>query len=165
MLEDFKKFLLRGNLIDLAIGFSVGAAFSNVARSLVSDVLMPPVGLLLGNADFSDLFIVIRAGETVEPPYTTLAEAQAAGAITLNYGIFINNILSLIIVAFAMYFLIKLINHFEDHLGAIAGKKKGKSEKESSVKKCPFCFTTIDQKATRCPACTSQLKAWIMVND
>lgn len=152
MFNEFKKFVLRGNLVDLAIGFTVGAAFSTVAKSIVDDIIMPPIGLLLGGADFSDLFILLKKGETAGP-YNTLADAQSAGAVTLNYGLFINNLLSLLIVAFAMFLIIKFINRLEDQLS----EKPQPGEQDPSNKKCPFCISTIDYKATKCPNCTSDL--------
>jgi len=114
-LSDFQKFVIRGNMVDLAIGFTVGAAFSTVAKSLVEDIIMPPISALLGSADFSDLFLVLRAGET-PPPYPTRAIAKEAGAVTLNYGQFASNITSLLVVALAMYLLIKTFNRFEARL-------------------------------------------------
>lgn len=155
IVDEFKKFALRGNLIDLAIGFTVGASFSTVAKSLVNDILMPPVGLVLGNADFSNLFFVIKGGNP-PPPYATPAEADMAGAITLNYGNFINNLLSLIIVAIAMFLIIKVINKIDDELAENA--KKDQKPTHPSHKKCPFCFSTISYRATRCPECTSKLE-------
>jgi len=109
MFEDFKRFLVQGNLVELAIGFTVGAAFSTVVKSLVEDIIMPPVGLLLGNADFNNLFYVLQAGSENNGPYATLSEAQAAGAITINYGLFFNNVLSLLIVAVTMFVIIKFL--------------------------------------------------------
>ena len=157
MFKDFKKFILRGNLIDLSIGFTVGAAFSTVAKSLVTDVIMPPISLLLGQADFSNLYWLLRQGRETVGPYTTLAEAEAAGAITLNYGRFTTNILSLLLVSFAMFAVIKAINYLEDHLEDITGEKSEK-DKPPSLKKCFFCIQTIPYKATRCPNCTSKLE-------
>lgn len=156
MFKEFKKFILRGNLIDLAIGFTVGAAFSTVAKSIVTDIIMPPISLLLGKTDFSNLFVLLSEG-TPSGPYSTLEEATKAGAITLNYGLFINNLLSLIIVAFAMFLLIKFVNKLENDL--VSTKKITSKDKKSEPtdKKCPYCFTIIDFKATRCSSCTSKL--------
>lgn len=156
MLKEFQKFILRGNLIDLAVGFTVGASFSTVAKSLVDDVLMPPIGLLMGNADFSDLYMTLRHG-TPPGPYNSLSAANDAGAVTLKYGAFINNLLALLVVAFAMFIIIKTMNRLEDHIPLVGGKRKS-GEEAPSNKKCPYCFTTIPYKATRCSACTSQLK-------
>lgn len=159
MFKEFKKFILRGNLIDLAIGFTVGASFSTVAKSLVNDIIMPPISALLGQTDFSNTFMVLRQG-LPSGPYQTLAEASEAGAVTLNYGVFFNNVLALLIVAFAMFMIIKAVNKLQDELidtkkGAADAKKK--KNNNPTDKKCPFCFTIIDFKATRCPACTSKL--------
>ncbi len=154
MLKDFKKFVLRGNLVELAIGFTVGASFSTVAKSLVNDILMPPIGLLLGNSDFSNLFIVLKPGQS-NPPYDTLQDANTSGAVTLNYGIFINNLLALLVVAIAMYFIIKLLNRLDDQLNEITGKKN--DDKKQTHKKCRYCLTVIPYKATKCSACTSSL--------
>ena len=157
MLKEFQKFLLRGNIVDLAIGFTVGAAFSSFAKSLVDDVIMPPVAALMGNKDFSDIFLVLRQGRFA-PPYATLEEAQAAGAVTLNYGRFINNLLALLLVGLAMFLVIKIVNQFDDKLIRLIGKGKDQ-DKEPANKKCPYCYSTIVYKATRCPECTSKLES------
>lgn len=154
-LDDFKSFVLRGSLVDLAIGFTVGAAFSTVAKSLVNDVLMPPIGLLLGGTDFSNLFIVLKRGTEDEGPYQTVAEAAEAGAVTLNYGQFVNAVLALLIVAVAMFVLIRMIARVERSLEQTFGDDK--QEETPSSKKCPFCRTTISYQAARCPNCTSHL--------
>ncbi len=154
--QEFKKFVLRGNLMDMAIGFTVGAAFTTVAKSLVNDLIMPPIGLLLGGADFSDLFVVIADGEKVAPPYLTLKAAQEAGAVTLNFGTFINNVISLLLVAVAMFILIRVINRVDDALEQELDDPP-KEPEEPSEKKCPYCRTTIAFRAIRCPACTSAL--------
>lgn len=156
-LNDFKSFILRGNLVDLAIGFTVGAAFSTVAKSLVSDILMPPIGLMTGGADFSDLFVVLKTGEGTEGAYQTLAEAQSAGAVTLNYGEFGNNLLALLVVAIAMFLLIRLVGRLERTLDATFDDDDP-SENKPTDKKCPFCRTTIAYAASRCPNCTSTLE-------
>lgn len=158
ILDDFKKFALRGNLIELAIGFTVGAAFSTVAESLVDDILMPPIGLLLDRVDFKDLFVLLSAGGESPPPYLTGADAQASGAVTLNYGMVVNNVIALVLVAVAMFVLIRVINRMESALE----KKVDASERapsEPETKKCPFCRTSIAYRATRCPHCTSTLEA------
>ncbi|MCC9602538.1 large conductance mechanosensitive channel protein MscL [Stieleria sp. JC731] len=154
LIKDFKKFALRGNMLDLAIGFTVGAAFTTVVKSLVSDVIMPPIGLVTGNADFSDLFIVLK-GEIPEGGFATLADAQAAGAVTLNYGMFLNNCLSLLIVAVAMFIIIRAANRLDEELDERFGDPP--APEEPSDKKCEFCRSTIPYRATRCPQCTSQL--------
>jgi large conductance mechanosensitive channel len=156
MFKDFKKFILRGNLIDLAIGFTVGASFSSVAKSLVNDIIMPPVGLLLGRSDFSNLFIVLKKG-TPPPPYQNLSSAQASGAVTINFGDFINSIISLILVGFAMYLVIKAVNRLDKQLEGLSKKEEKEEEKLPSDKKCRYCFSVIPYRATRCPHCTSEL--------
>jgi len=156
IVSEFKKFTLRGNLVDMAVGFTVGAAFTTIARSLVDDVIMPPVGLLLGRSDFSDQFLLLRAGETAPPPYSTLADAQAAGAVTINYGVFVNAVLAFLLVAVAMFLVIRAINRAERVLEREAGASEAEPA-EPETKKCPYCLTTIPHKASRCPQCTSQL--------
>jgi large conductance mechanosensitive channel len=147
MLQEFKKFALRGNVIDMAVGIIIGSAFSTIVKSLVDDVLMPPIGLLLGGVDFVNLFILLKGGDP-GGPYAALADAQAAGAVTVNYGAFINNVISFLIVAAAMFLLIRGINRLE----------RGEEEApEPTTKECPYCQTTIPIKATRCPNCTSEL--------
>jgi len=149
MFKEFKEFALRGNVVDMAVGIIIGAAFGAIVSSLVADVIMPPIGLLLGKVDFSNLFAVLKAG-TTPGPYETLAAAKQAGAVTLNIGVFINTIISFLIIAFAVFLVIRQIN-----------KLKRKAEAPAAApttKTCPFCFSTIPLKATRCPYCTSQLK-------
>ena len=148
IVEEFKKFAVRGNVIDLAVGFTVGAAFATIARSLVDDIIMPPVGLLLGGADFSDLFVVLREGVEAAAPYASLAEAQAAGAVTGNYGLFINNVITFLVIALAMFFVVRSFMH---------AMEEPEEAEEPTDKKCPYCRTTIAIEATRCPACTSEL--------
>ena len=155
ILNEFKKFALRGNVVDLAVGFTVGAAFSTIAKSLVDDIIMPGVGLVVGQAEFSDLFILLRPGVEATPPYATLADAQAAGAVTVNYGLFVNNVLAFVIVALVMFLLIRGINRLESK---IEGELGWGGEEELTTKKCPFCISTIHRKATRCPECTADLK-------
>ncbi|QEF96317.1 Large-conductance mechanosensitive channel [Stieleria maiorica] len=160
LVEDFKKFALRGNMIDLAIGFTVGAAFTTVVKSMVSDIIMPPIGLLTGNADFSDLFLVLDVPEGVSEPengFQTLQAAQEAGAVTINYGQFFNNCLSLLIVAIAMFIIIRVVNRMDEKLDEAFGDKP--PEDEPKEKKCDFCRTTIAYRASRCPNCTSELPA------
>lgn len=155
LMGEFRKFALRGSLVDLAVGFTVGAAFTSVARSLVDDVLMPPVGLLLGNQDFSGLYLLLRAGE-VDPPYASLADAQAAGAVTLNYGLFLNSVLAFLLVAVVIFLVIRAMNRVERQLERDSGAGEPTAD-EPENKKCPHCLSTIPFKATRCPGCTSQL--------
>jgi large conductance mechanosensitive channel len=148
--KEFKEFAMRGNVVDMAVGIVIGAAFGTIVRSFVDDVLMPPIGLLLGGVDFSNLFAVFKQG-TPAGPYELLADAQAAGAVTLNYGLFLNTVISFLIVAFAVFMLIKSIN-------AMRREEKAPPP-EPTTKKCPYCTTEIAIEATRCPACTSQLEA------
>jgi len=157
ILQEFKKFALRGNVVDMAVAFTVGAAFSTIAKSLVDDIIMPPIGLVLGGADFTNYFWVIKAGAKVEPPYGTLDAAQKAGAVTLNYGSFINHMVAFLVVAIAMFIIIRMVNKADE---ALEGRfsKKPKEAGEPSDKKCPYCLSTIPYHATRCPQCTSQLE-------
>lgn len=149
MLKEFKEFAIRGNVVDMAVGIIIGAAFGTIVKSLVADVIMPPIGLLLGNVDFANLFVVLKDGATAGP-YVSLNDAQAAGAVSLNYGTFINTIISFIIVAFAVFFLIRSINKLK--------RKEETPPPEPTTKDCPYCFSKISIKATRCPQCTSELK-------
>ena len=153
---EFKKFALRGNVIDLAVGFTVGVAFTTIVKSLVSDIIMPPVGLLLGQADFANFFWLLKPGTKGEP-YETLADAQAAGAVTVNYGVFLNNLITFMIVALVMFMMVRLINRVDSRLEEEFGQEKPKAG-EPTEKKCPFCLSTISFKAVRCPACTSHLE-------
>lgn len=155
LLEDFKKFITRGSLLDMAIGFTVGAAFTTVAKSLVNDIIMPPVGWILGSADFSDLYILIKAGSSQLPPYETLAKAQSAGAVTINYGLFLNNLLALTFVAIAMFIIIRFVNKAEDALEEKFGDVPEPGE--PTEKKCEYCRSTISINASKCPFCTSNL--------
>jgi len=149
MLKEFKEFAMRGNVLDMAVGIIIGAAFGKIISSFVADVLMPPLGLLLGKVDFSNLFLNLNFSG---PPYNTLAEAKAAGAPTLNYGIFINTVIDFLIVAFAIFLLIQQVNRLQKQpTPAPAGPP--------TTKDCPHCLSTIPLKATRCPQCTSELKA------
>lgn len=143
MWDEFKAFIKRGNVIDLAIAVVIGGAFSKIVSSLVNDILMPPIGLLLGRVDFTELYINLSGQQ-----YDNLAQAQEAGAATINYGLFINSIISFIIVAFAVFLLVRQINRM----------KKPEPEAAPTTKTCPYCFTEIPIKATRCPNCTSNLE-------
>jgi len=144
MIKEFKEFILRGSVLDLAIGVIIGTAFGKIISSLVSDILMPPIGLLLGNVDFSNLFWSL-SGEK----FKSLADAQAAGAATINIGLFINTLISFLIIAFVLFLILKPIN--------LLAKAKEKPAEPNS-KDCPYCLSSIPLKATRCPHCTSQLK-------
>lgn len=142
MLKEFRDFAMRGNVIDLAVGVIIGGAFGKIISSLVTDIVMPPVGLVLRGVDFSNLFISLN-GQV----YTTIADAQKAGAPTLNYGNFINNIIDFLIVALVIFLMIRAINRLQKPAPAAA----------PTTKDCPYCFSAIPIKATRCPNCTSQL--------
>ena len=148
MLQEFKKFAMRGNVVDMAVGIIIGGAFGTIVKSLVSDVMMPPIGLMLGGVDFSDLFFILKEGPTAGP-YATLAIAQAAGAVTIGYGLFLNAVISFLIVAFAVFLLIKGINKLQAEQQAPAANP--------TTKECPRCFSAIPIKATRCPHCTTEL--------
>jgi len=154
IVADFQKFALRGNLIELAVGFTVGAAFTTIARSLVDDIIMPPISLLLGDVDFSNRYVVLRAA-TELPEDATLAQAQAAEAITLNYGLFINNVVAFLLVAFAMFLIIRVVNKIDEQLDLDAGQEVQPGV--ANVKKCPHCLSSVPYKATRCAYCTSTL--------
>ena len=143
MLKEFKNFIMRGNVIDLAIGIILGVAFSAIVNSFVNDIIMPPIGLGLGKVDFSNLFAVLKQGST-PGPYLSLAAAKAAGAVTLNYGFFINTIISFLIIALVLFFIVKAMNKF-------------RKKEAVSTKSCPFCFSVINIKATKCPNCTSEM--------
>ena len=148
MLKEFKEFAMKGNVVDMAVGIIIGAAFGTIVKSLVADVIMPPIGLLLGGVDFSNLFLTIKQGATAGP-FTTIAEAQKAGAVTINYGMFINTIISFLIVAFAIFMVIKGLNSLK--------REEEAAPEEPTEKDCPKCFTSIPIKAIRCPNCTSEL--------
>lgn len=158
MFDAFKKFIMRGNFVDLAIGFTVGAAFTTVAKSIVNDIIMPPVGLMLGRVDFKDLFWVLRPGEALGP-YPTIEQAQEAGAVTLNYGLFINNVLALLIVALAMFIIVRMVNRLDEAMDEALDNEKPPPE-EPANKKCPYCRSQIPFKAVRCPECTSKLEGF-----
>ena len=149
MFNEFKKFVMRGNVVDMAVGIIIGAAFGSVVRSLVSDIIMPPIGLLIGNVDFANLFVVLKGGKT-PGPYTSLADANAAGAVTVNYGVFVNIVISFIIVAFAVFLLVRYINKMR--------QQKEAPPPKPTMRTCPYCFSAIVIKATRCAYCTSELK-------
>ncbi|MEZ0239048.1 MAG: large conductance mechanosensitive channel protein MscL [Methylophilaceae bacterium] len=148
MFTEFKKFAMRGNVVDMAVGIIIGAAFGAIVKSLVDDLIMPPIGLLLGNVDFANLFLVLKEGATSEP-YASLDAAKKAGAVTLNYGVFINAIVSFTIVAFAVFMLVRAVNKLK------AAEEEAPAE--PATKDCPYCFTAIPIKAKRCPNCTSEL--------
>jgi large conductance mechanosensitive channel len=143
MLKEFKEFAMRGNVLDMAIGIIIGGAFGGIVTSLVNDIIMPPIGLLLGKINFASLFIDLSG-----KGYATLADAKAAGAATLNYGAFINTLIDFVIVAFVVFLLVRSINRLT---------KKPEAPAVPTTKECPYCFTAIPIKATRCPHCTSEL--------
>jgi len=150
MWKELKAFLLRGNVVDLAVGVIIGGAFGGIVNSLVNDVIMPPIGLLLGKVDFKDLYLLLQEGDPLGP-YATLAEAQTAGAVTLNYGVFFNSVVSFVIVGVTVFFFIRAINR-------LIIQKELAVPAEPTQKTCPFCATQIPVKATRCPHCTSALE-------
>jgi large conductance mechanosensitive channel len=148
MLKEFKEFAMRGNVLDLAVGIIIGGAFGTIVKSLVDDVIMPPVGLALGNVDFADLFLLLKEGPKAAAPYATLAEAQAAGAVTVNYGLFVNSIITFLIIAFAVFLIVRAANRLRPQEAPAA----------PSTKDCPYCRMAIPVGATRCPQCTSELR-------
>jgi large conductance mechanosensitive channel len=151
VLKEFKEFALRGNVMDMAVGIIIGASFGTIVNSLVNDVLMPPIGWLLGGVDFTNYYLTIKTGNP-GGPYTSLVDAQTAGAVTVNIGLFINAIISFLIVALAMFLLIRSINRLQaDDEGPVV-------EDTPTTKDCPYCFSSIPVKASRCAHCTSQLK-------
>ena len=152
MLKEFKEFALKGNVVDMAVGIVLGVAFGAIIKSLVDDLLMPPLGLVLGSADFTNLFMIIKEGAS-PGPFATLAEAQKAGAVTVNYGLFINTIVNFVIVAFALFLVIRNMNELRRRM------EKPEAEAAPDTKECPYCLSTIPVKATRCPNCTSELKS------
>lgn len=143
MLKEFREFALRGSMIDLAVGFVLGAAFASVVTSLVNDILMPPIGLLLGRVDFSNLFINLSGR-----PYESLAAAREAGAATINYGLFLNSVIGFIIVAFAVFLVIRQVNRL-----------RAQPPPTPAARNCPYCDSVISIRARRCPHCTSELRA------
>ena len=150
MLKEFREFAMRGNVLDMAVGIIIGAAFGTIVNSLVQDVIMPPIGLLLGNVDFSNIFVVLKDGK-VAGPYASVAAAKSAGAVTINFGVFVNTIISFLIVAFAVFLLVRTINQLRHQEEA--------PPPVPTTKECTYCFSSIPIKATRCPQCTSELKA------
>lgn len=149
MLEEYKKFAVRGNVVDMAVGIIIGAAFNGVVQSLVKDLLTPPLGLLMGDVDFTNLFVVLREG-TPAAPYATLEAARSAGAVTLNLGVFVNSLVSFLIVSFAVFMLVRYINRLRE-------PETAPEPAAPTVKKCPYCVSDVPLSATRCPHCTSDL--------
>lgn len=150
MLKEFKEFAMKGNVVDMAVGIIIGVAFGAIIKSLVADLLMPPIGLLLGDVDFSNMFIILKQGATAGP-YASLDAAKEAGAVVMSYGVFINTIINFLIVAFAIFLLIRNMNKMK--------KKEEEKPAEPTTKECPHCFSTISLKATRCAFCTSEVQA------
>jgi len=150
MLQEFKEFAMRGNVVDMAVGIVIGGAFGKIISSLVSDVMMPPIGLLMGGVDFTDLFVTLKDGATAGP-YASLAAANEAGAVTMNLGIFVNTVISFIIVAFAIFMVIRGMNKLK--------REEEAPPAEPTTKDCPQCQMTIPIKATRCGHCTSEVKS------
>jgi large conductance mechanosensitive channel len=148
MFKEFKEFAMKGNVVDMAVGIIIGAAFGLIVKSLVDDVIMPPIGVLLGGVDFSSLFWVLKEGK-VPGPYPTVALAKQAGAVTLNIGVFINTIINFLIVAAAIFMVVRTMNRLK--------KAEPEPEPAPDKKDCPFCFSSIPIPATRCPHCTSEL--------
>jgi len=151
MLQDFKAFITRGNVIDMAVGIIIGIAFGLVVNSFVKDIIMPPIGLALGDVDFINLFVVLKEG-LVPGPYASLADAQAAGAVTINYGTFVNTVVNLVIIAAVVFFLIVR------PVARMQARKKAEEPAAPATKECPYCATSIPINASRCPNCTSELK-------
>ena len=149
MFKEFKEFAIKGNVIDMAVGIIIGAAFGTIVNSLVQDVIMPPIGLLLGNVDFSNIFTVLKEGK-VAGPYASVAAAKSAGAVSINFGVFINTIISFIIVAFAVFLLVRAINKLR--------RQEEAPPAAPTTRECSYCFSKIPIQATRCPQCTSELK-------
>ena len=145
MWKEFKEFALKGSVLDMAIGIIIGAAFAPIVKSLVDDIIMPPIGLLLGGVDFTNLFAVLREG-TPGSPYSSLEVARAAGAVTVNYGLFVNTLITFLIISFAIFLMVKVINRW----------RAGESE-EPTTRECPQCLTSIPIKARRCSACTMEV--------
>jgi large conductance mechanosensitive channel len=150
MWKEFKAFVMRGNVVDMAVGIIIGTAFGAIVKSLVDDLLMPPIGLLLGDVDFANLFLVLKQGSPAGP-YAALSAAQEAGAVTLNYGLFVNTIVSFLIVAVAIFLVIRGLNRLQ--------REEEEAPAEPTNRDCPYCLSSIPIKATRCPYCTSQVEA------
>jgi large conductance mechanosensitive channel len=149
MLKEFKEFAIKGSFVDMAVGVIIGAAFGAIVKSLVEDIIMPPVGVLLGNVDFSNLFIILKNG-ALAGPYSSIAEARKAGAVTLNYGLFLNTVISFIIIAFSVFLLVKSINRLR--------RLEQIPPEEPLTRECPFCLSAVPAKALKCGHCTSELK-------
>ena len=149
MMSEFKEFAVKGNVVDMAVGIIIGASFGTIARSLVDDIIMPPIGLMLGDIDFSELYLMLKQGDPAGP-YDTIAAAREAGAVTINYGVFVNSVITFLIVAFAVFLLVRAVNRLR--------REEQVAPPAPTDKSCPFCATAIPIKATRCPNCTSELR-------
>ena len=150
MLKDFRDFIMRGNVVDLATAVIIGVAFGAIVSSLVDDIIMPPIGLVLGSVDFSNLFLVLKEGAKSAAPYASLAEAKAAGAVTMNYGLFVTKVVTFLIIAWVVFMIVRAMTKFVPRpVAAPAGPP---------TKDCPFCLSAVPLKATRCPQCTSELR-------
>lgn len=149
MLKEFKEFAVKGSMVDMAVGIIIGAAFGTIVTSLVADIVMPPIGLLLGNVDFANLFVLLREGK-VPGPYGSLSAAKAAGAVTLNFGVFVNTIISFLIIAFSVFLIVRNVNKLR--------RQEEVPPTVPTTKECPFCLSAVPVKATRCAHCTSELK-------
>lgn len=158
MIQEFKNFVLRGNVVDLAVGFTVGAAFTTVVKSIVNDLIMPPIGLALGSVELEDTFWVLKPGEPAGP-YLTLSAAQDAGAVTVNYGLFASNVVALLLVGLAMFFILRLVKRLDSAMDEVIDDDQP-AEEEPSFKKCPYCRDQIAFRAVRCPSCTSRLEGF-----
>lgn len=154
MWRELKEFVMRGNVVDMAVGIIIGVAFGVTVNSLVGDIIMPPIGLLLGNIDFSNLFVILKEG-TTPGPYASLADAKAVGAVSINYGVFIITIISFLIIAIVVFLLVRNVNRLRRQMEA---SKVETAPAEPMTKECPYCFSTINSGAKRCPYCTSQLE-------
>lgn len=153
MIKEFREFISKGNMIDMAVGIIIGGAFSTIVSSLVNDMIMPPIGLVLGRLDFSELVVVLRPGDPAGP-YATIQAAKDAGAVTLNYGLFINAIVNFLIIGLSVFALVRLFNAVRRELE----RKPPEAPPAPNTKECPYCLMSIHLKATRCPHCTSQLE-------
>lgn len=147
--KELREFILRGNVLDMAVGIIIGASFGKIVDSLVKDVIMPPIGLILGKVDFSNLYFLIYP---LDGDFKSLAEAQAAGAVTINYGAFLNNVISFLVVAIAVFFVIKAINALKTKIG-----KEEEAQEEAKTKECPYCCSSVPINAKKCPHCTSDI--------
>jgi large conductance mechanosensitive channel len=150
MFKEFREFAMRGNVIDMAVGIIIGGAFGTIVKSMVDDIIMPPIGMALGKVDFANLFVVLRDGAKAAAPYASVADAKAAGAVTINYGLFVNAIVSFVIVAFCVFLVIRAMNRLK--------REEETPSVEPTTRDCPFCLSAIPVKASRCPHCTSEIK-------